>query len=272
MKRSHGPWTWASLVLLIIILLAYLFPLGYMIIRSLTIGEPDFSKGFPPMTLGNFKLVLEGAGFLRYAGNSLLVLLAVVTSNLVFSLMAGFAFARYRFVGRDLLFGLVLATLMLPKQVLVVPILDVMVHLGLHDTLWALILPFSVDSFNIFLIRQYLKNIPSDLEDAARTDGGGELRILWEVVFPLCKPILALVLVNTAITTWNAFLFPLVLTDTMAHRTLPIGLAIFSQGPSATDWGALMAGSVVSSLPIILLFLFFQKEIIAGITAGAIKE
>ncbi|MFZ2958678.1 MAG: carbohydrate ABC transporter permease [Candidatus Ozemobacteraceae bacterium] len=257
---------------LIIGMMTYVYPLAYMLFRSFLTTDPSFGTPLPPFTLEHYRLILGEAGFLQYTSNSVLVLVAVVCANLLFSLLAGYAFARYRFPFKNFLFGIILATLMVPKQVLVVPILDVMVRLGLHDTLWALILPFAVDSFNIFLVRQYLCSIPPDLEDAARVDGAGELRLLWDVVFPLCRPALALVIINTAITTWNAFLFPLILTDSARERTLPVGLAMFTQGPFSTDWGALMAGSAVGSLPIIILFILFQREIIEGITAGAMKE
>jgi multiple sugar transport system permease protein len=129
-----------------------------------------------------------------------------------------------------------------------------------------------VDGFNLFLVKQYIEGLPPDLEDAARTDGSSEIGILRHVIFPLCKPAVAVLVVNTSIMTWNSFLFPLILTDTASVRTLPVGLAMFTQGPFATDWGALMAGASVSSLPIIAIFWFFQKEIIEGITSGALKD
>ena len=182
------------------------------------------------------------------------------------------AFARYRFWGKRPLFALVLATLMVPKQVLMVPILEVMVRLGCHDTWLALILPFCADSFNIFLLRQYISQLPADMEDAARVDGAGELRILHEIMLPLCRPALAVVVINTSIVTWNSFLFPLILTDSASMRTLPVGLAMYTQGPYSTDWGALMAGASVGSVPLVVLFLVFQREIIAGLVSGAVKD
>ena len=115
-------------------------------------------------------------------------------------------------------------------------------------------------------------NLPHDLEEAARVDGASEFGIMRHVIFPLCRPALAVVVINTSIITWNSFLYPLILTDSATKRTLPVGLAMFTQGPYATDWGALMAGAAVSSLPLIILFLIFQQEIIEGITAGALKD
>ncbi|MBP7635163.1 carbohydrate ABC transporter permease [Candidatus Ozemobacteraceae bacterium] len=254
------------------LLLSYLYPLIYMLARSVMRFEPGMAASGVGFTLDQYRTVLGNGGFLWYVWNSVFVLAAVVGANVVSSLLAGYAFARYRFPGRSLLFGVVLVTLMVPKQALMVPILDLVFRIGLHDTLWALILPFCVDSFNVFLLRQYISALPADLEDAARADGAGELAILRHVVFPLCRPAIAVVVINTAIVTWNSFLFPLILTDSAARRTLPVGLAMLTQGPYSTDWGTLMAGSAVSSIPLILLFLAFQRHIIEGITAGALRE
>lgn len=259
-------------LLLGMLLMSYLYPIIYMLARSVMKFEPGMAASGVGFTLDHYRAVLGGGGFLQYVWNSFFVLGAVVAANVVTSVLAGYAFARYRFPGRTVLFGVVLVTLMVPKQTLMVPILDLMYRFGLHDTLWALILPFCVDSFNVFLLRQYISALPADLEDAARADGAGEAGILRHVVFPLCRPALAVVVINTAIVTWNSFLYPLILTDSAARRTLPVGLAMLTQGPYSTDWGTLMAGSAVSSIPLILLFLVFQRNIIEGITSGALRE
>lgn len=259
-------------VAMFLALLSFLYPVFYMIFRSFLAVDQVLDQAGVRLSLEHYHKVLGGAGFLRYTFNSFFVLFLVLAGNLVFSIMVGYAFARYRFPFKKVLFPLILVTLMVPKQTLMVPVLHIMVKLGLHDTLWALILPFCVDSFNIFLIRQFIMELPADLEDAARVDGAGELQILWRVVFPLCRPAIAVMIINTTITTWNSFLFPLILTDSVGNRTLPVGLALYTQGPFSTDWGALMAGATVSSLPVIMIFLVFQREIIEGIIAGAVKE
>lgn len=252
--------------------MSYLYPWLYMLGRSFLRHEPGLSDGKGLFTLDFYRLVLGNAGFPTYLFNSLLVLIVVLVANVAFSVMVGYAFARYKFRGKQILFWLVLATLMVPKQTLMIPLLDLMVRLGIHNTLWALILPFCVDGFNLFLIKQYIQGLPSDLEDAARADGAGEIGILWHVIMPLSRPAIAVLVINTAIINWNSFLFPLILTDSASVRTLPVALAMFSQGPYSTDWGALMAGATVSSLPIIAIFWLFQKEIIEGITSGALKD
>ncbi|MBI3037432.1 carbohydrate ABC transporter permease [bacterium] len=253
-------------------LLSYLYPLAYMVFRSVLAYEPGMASGKILLTFDHYREILGKAGFPRFVFNSVLVLFLVVPCNAIFATMVGYAFSRYKFPIKKVLFLIVLATLMVPKQTLMIPILDVSVRLNLHDTLWILIIPFIIDSFNIFLMKQYIDSLPSDLEDAARVDGASEFQILRSVIFPLCKPALAIVVINTAIVTWNSFLFPLILTDSTTNRTLPVGLAMFVQGPHSTDWGALMAGATISSLPMIVIFFIFQREIIEGITAGALKD
>jgi ABC-type glycerol-3-phosphate transport system permease component len=257
---------------LLAVSMSYLYPLIYMLIRSFMSPDNNLHGLSGLFSVDSYRVILFNSGFLTCLGNSFLVLSAVLLGNAIFSLMAGYAFARYRFTGRRLLFWMVLATLMIPKPTLMVPLLDLMVRLGIYNTLWALILPFCVDGFNLFLMKQYIDGLPADMEDAARADGAGEIGILWHVMLPLCRPAMAVLIFNTAITTWNAFIFPLIFTDSIGARTLPVALAMLSQGQYATDWGVLMAGATVSSLPLLAIFLFFQKEIIEGITGGAIKE
>lgn len=270
--RQHSLRQKGLFTVLTALALSYLYPWLYMLIRSFIRHEPGQSDGQGWFTLDFYRLVLGNAGFPTYLFNSFFVLTLVLVANVLFSVMVGYAFARYRFPFKNFLFWMVLLTLMVPKQTLMIPLLDLMVRLGMHNTLWALILPFCVDGFNLFLMKQYIQGLPSDLEDAARSDGAGEIAILWHVIAPLSRPAIAVLIINTAIITWNSFLFPLILTDSASVRTLPVALAMFSQGPYATDWGALMAGAAVSSLPIIAIFWLFQKEIIEGITSGALKD
>lgn len=241
-----------------ILLMAY--PLGWMIAVSLR--TPD------GLNLRYYLEVWNSGPFDRYFINSLVVAVVVVVGNIIFCTMAGYAFARYRIRGGKLLFFLVLSTIMLPKQVILVPLYIQMQRLGLIDSYWALTLPFLVDPFNIFLIRQYLLGIPTDCEEAARIDGAGEMFILFRVVFPMLTPVLAVVAIHTTLTNWNSFLFPFILTNSTSMRTLPVGLALLSQGAYSIDWGHLMAGAVLSALPVVIAFLIFQRRIIGGLTTG----
>lgn len=241
-----------------VVLMAY--PLGWMIAVSLR--TPD------GINLRYYREVWSSGPFDRYFVNSLVVAAIVVAGNIVFCTMAAYAFARYRIRGGKLLFFLVLSTIMLPKQVILVPLYIQMQRMGLLDSYWALTLPFLVDPFNIFLLRQYLLSIPTDCEEAARIDGAGELFILFRIVFPMLTPALAVVAINTTLTNWNSFLFPFILTNSTSMRTLPVGLALLSQGAYSIDWGHLMAGAVLSALPVVIAFLIFQRRIIGGLTTG----
>jgi len=247
-------------VLLVAALAVMAYPLGWMIAVSLRTHDG--------VSLRYYFEVWQAGPFDRYFINSVIVAAVVVAGNIIFCTMAGYAFARYRIRGGKLLFFLVLSTIMLPKQVILVPLYIEMQRMGLIDTYWALTLPFLVDPFNIFLIRQYLLGIPTDCEEAARIDGAGELRILFRVVFPMLTPVLAVVAIHTCLTNWNSFLFPFILTNSTSMRTLPVGLALLSQGAHSIDWGHLMAGAVISAVPVVLAFLIFQRRIIGGLTTG----
>jgi multiple sugar transport system permease protein len=152
-----------------------------------------------------------------------------------------------------------------------IPLYRMMVNFGWINTYWALIVPWLVTPFGIFLVRQYVVGLPRDVEDAARIDGAGEWYILFRIVAPLCKPVLTVLAIFTFLNNWNSFLFPFLFTNDESHRTLPVGLA-FYLGKQSIDWGHLMAGASMSALPILLLFVFFQRQIIQGLTAGALKE
>ena len=162
-------------------------------------------------------------------------------------------------------------TMMIPKHIMMIPLFSLMLRANLIDTYYALILPFLVDAFNVFFIHQYVKSLPRELEEAAFIDGAGLMTAFRRVVFPVLKPALVVVATNTFLINWNSFLLPFVLTNSDAVRTLPVGLAIFSQGEHSVDWGLLMAGSTMAAVPTIVAFAFFQKHIVRGMTEGVVK-
>jgi multiple sugar transport system permease protein len=248
---------------LVVILVVMAYPLAWMV--TISLRTPD------GIGVRYYADVWRSGPFDRYFVNSVVVVGVVLAGNVVFCAMAGYAFARYRVRGARLLFFLVISTIMLPKQVILVPMYILMQKAGLIDTYWALTLPFLADPFNIFLIRQYLTSLPPDCEEAARIDGAGELTILFRVVMPMLKPVIAVVAIHTCLINWNSFLFPFILTNSTSMRTLPVGVALLSQGPHSTDWGHLMAGAVISALPVIAAYAVFQRQIISGLTSGMSK-
>lgn len=251
---------WLQLLGLLAVFALTAYPLAWMIGISLRTGDG--------LGLRFYREVWQAGPFDRYFFNSVIVVTLVLIGNILICTMAGYGFARYRFRGSKVLFFLVISMIMLPKQVILVPLYILMQKLHLIDTYAALTVPFAADPFNIFLIRQFLVSIPPDCEEAARLEGAGEFTVLFRVVMPMLKPALAVVAIHTCLINWNSFLFPFILTNTTSMRTLPVGLALLSQGAHSTDWGHLMAGAVIASLPVVLAFLVFQRQIISGLTSG----
>jgi len=261
-------------LVLIAVLLGMVFPLVWMIVISLREQNPDLSAFLPllkgPFSLRNYEDVLSLNSFDIYFFNSMLVAVAVTAGNVLFCTMVGYALARRHIPAKGLLMMSVVATLMIPPQVIMIPLYRLIVNLSWLDTYWALIVPTLVTPFGIFLMRQYIQNIPREVEEAARIDGAGDWRILFTIVMPLAKPMLIVLAVYQFLTTWNTFLYPFLFANRDSRRTLTVGLASYL-GNQSVDWGHLMAGASISSLPVILLFVIFQKQIIQGMTAGAVK-
>jgi multiple sugar transport system permease protein len=203
--------------------------------------------------------------------NSALVAAAVVSLNVATAAMVGYVLGRRRVPGERFWTVGIVATLMLPKQVLMIPLYLVIARLRLLDTYAALILPFAVDAFGIFLVRQYVEHLPIELEEAARVDGASDWNIFLTIVVPLMRPVLAVVAIQSFLASWNSFLYPLILVDSDRLRTLPVGLALLSQTEHSVDWGFLMAGSTLASLPVLAVFIAFQRQILSGLLAGSEK-
>ena len=221
-------------------------------------------------TLTNYLEVWNELGFSRYFFNSAFASIAAVVGVLLTSSMAGYAFTRYRFPGRRAIFLLILATMMIPSQVLMIPCFILMVHLGWVDTYAGLIAPSLVSAFGIFMMRQFMQGIPSELIDAARIDGCSEPRILWSIVMPLCRPALATLAVFTFLTNWGALLWPLIIANSSQHWTLPVALSKFTeQYISRTNLQ--MAASTITFVPVLILFFLAQRQFIEGITLSGLK-
>jgi len=218
----------------------------------------------------NYSALLEKIHFTQYTWNTFKIASLVTLGQLFTCSLAGYSFARLRFPGRDVLFLVYLATMMIPGQVTMIPNFIVMRTLGLVNTHTGLILPGLTSAFGTFLMRQFFLSFPSELEDAAKIDGCNPFSLYWRILLPLCRPILATLAVMTFQGTWNDFLWPLIMISKESKRTLQVGLS-FLISPNATDWPLLMAGSVLTLLPILILFFIAQNYFVQSIKLTGIK-
>nr|WP_179756851.1 carbohydrate ABC transporter permease [Kineococcus aurantiacus] len=219
---------------------------------------------------GGFSRALTQFPVLQWAQNSLAIAVVAVAITVVVDVTAGYVLAKHRFPGRSVVFLLIVATLMIPVQVLLVPQFDLVNSLGWVNSYWAVIVPRSAEAFGVFLARQYFLSLPDELLEAAQLDGAGQLRTLWSVVLPLSRPLVAVLLVMTFTYRWNEFAWPLVALRDPDLYTLPVGLS-FLQSQYTTDYPALMAGALVSILPVLVLFGLAQRQFVAGIARSGLK-
>jgi multiple sugar transport system permease protein len=269
-RRLFSPWQ----LILIPLSMMMLIPMVWMLVTS--VETLDETRHFPPVLVPkgiqwqNYTQVLQQAPFGRWMLNTFIVTTLVVLGNLIFCSLAGYAFARFKFVGHNVVFVLVLATLMIPFQVIMIPTFLIVRRLGMIDTLGALIVPNLAGAFGIFLLRQFFRTLPIELEEAARIDGASRLGVLFKIVLPLSGPALATVAVVTFLWTWNDFLWPLVTISNPNNMTLQLGLLTF-QGAHQTNTHLLMAANVMSMIPVLVLFLVAQRWFIRGIATTGLK-
>jgi multiple sugar transport system permease protein len=255
---------YAALILGSLIMLA---PFFVMLVVALWPNEAFLARRFPlnQITLNNFAEAFRVLPFGRYFLNSAIVTVTVTVLQILISSLAAFAFARLRFRGRETIFLLYLATLMIPTQVTLIPNFLIIKELGWYDTYLALIVPALFGALSTFLLRQYYRGIPLEMDEAARMDGASSLRIWWQIILPLSGPVLAALAIFTFQGTWNEFLWPLIVTGTQEMQTIPVGLSYFN-GQYKTAWGLLMAGSVISLLPVLIIYVLAQNWFVKGIT------
>lgn len=244
-----------------------LMPFGVMLLASLMPKADILQRTvrLENLTLQNYVQMFSAVPFGRFYLNSLIVAVATVVLQILTASLAAFAFARLRFRGREAIFVLYLATLMIPSQVTMIPNFILMRYLRWYNTYQALILPSAFSVFSTFLLRQYFLSVPLDLDEAARMDGAGSLRIWGQVILPLAGPVIATLTIFNFQASWNEFLWPLVITNSVEMRTIPVGLSSF-QGQYSTEWHLLMAGSVVALLPVLIIYIFGQNWFVQGIT------
>lgn len=278
MRRWHAFYEKAVtlLVAIVVSLLAFiwLFPFVWSFISSLKSPAEiaaDIWSLPGRMYWENYADAFGGLSYTRSLGNSLFVASAAAALQCVTGTLAAFAFARMHFPGREVLFMLFLATLMIPTTVTLTANFLILQGLGWIDTYLALIIPMAASGFAIFLLRQFFMTIPLELEEAARIDGAGRLKFLWHVVIPLSRPALVTVFVFIFITNYNEFLWPLIMTTSPEIRVIQISLSIFSDALGVGDFGVLMAAAILTLLPTIILFAFLQQAFVRGITRTGLK-
>jgi len=252
--------------------LLWILPLAY---ATWTAFHPsEFATRFvlsAPVTLENFTKAWDAAPFARYYVNTVLLVTMVLGAQLVLATLAAYAFARFEFPGRNVLFALVLVQLMVMPDVLIVENYRTMAALGLKDTIVAMGLPYMASAFGIFLLCQTFKTVPRELDEAARVEGCGPLALLWRVYVPLARPVyLAYALVSVSYH-WNNFLWPLIITNSVESRPLTVGLQVFSSGDQGIDWSVITAATLITTAPLLIAFLLFQRQFVQSFMRAGIR-
>jgi multiple sugar transport system permease protein len=262
--RSRRVLRWVANLLKILVALVVLFPILWMVVTA--VKPQDEVVSFPPTLLpthwefGNFLAVETAGPFLRWYFNSLFVAAVIVAGNLVFGIPAAYAFARMRFRGKNLVFLVILGSLMIPGEVLLIPLFVLLARFGWVNTYLALTVPFLVNAFVIFLLKQFFESVPRELEEAAVIDGAGVFRILWYVVMPLSKPAIAVSAFFGFIGSWNSYLYPLIVTRTPDMRTVTVGLSLF-KSESGSNWPLLMSAATLIAIPAVVAFLLIERHL-----------
>ncbi|MBE7188403.1 carbohydrate ABC transporter permease [Jatrophihabitans endophyticus] len=274
MRSGARLWWGLRLAVAVVVSVVVLFPLYWMVAVALSSRRELFSGSLRlwphALTLSNFHRIFADYPVSTWFGNSVAISLATAIITVVLNILGGYAFALLRFRGRTLLFVLALSTLMLPVQVIMVSLFRLVTDLHLYGTYWAVILPTSASAFGLFLARQFLLGIPVELIEAARLDGAGHLRVLWSIVLPISKPLVAVLFFTSLLQSWNDFAWPLIALKQNTLFTLPIGL-LYLQGQYGSDYGAIMAFALLGVVPMVLLFLIFQRYFVQGFVRSGMR-
>ena len=248
------------------------FPFLWMLLSSFKDIREILDINFFPQTwtLANYREVIFDTRFPRWFFNSMVVALATTLSGLFFCSLIGYTLTRMRFPGRQVIFILILSTLMVPTEMLVIPWFVMSSDFGWINTFWGIAFPGLMPAFGVFLMRQFFQTLPRDLFDAARVDGIGEFGLFWRIGLPLVKPALAALGIFAFIGNWSAFLWPLIIAKSASMRTIPVGIALFS-GEAGTAWNLIMAANALAIIPVLLVFFVFQKQIIEGVVLTGTK-
>ncbi|ROZ69440.1 carbohydrate ABC transporter permease [Ramlibacter sp. WS9] len=264
--------TWLDTVAAWVLALLWILPLVYAIWTAFHPSE--YSTRFSltaPLTLDNFRRAWEAAPFARYFLNTAMLVLMILAVQVVLGTMAAYAFARYEFRGKNVAFALVLVQLMIMPDILLVENYKTMSQLGLVDTLVAIGLPYFASAFCIFLLRQTFMGIPKELDEAARVEGASAMQILWRVYVPLARPVYTAFALVSVSFHWNNFLWPLIITNSVKARPLTVGLQVFSSVDQGVDWSIITAATLMTSAPLLIGFLLFQRQFVQSFMRAGIK-
>jgi len=270
--RRFRPGVALSYLALSVLGVAMAFPFVWMLLTSFKSIREIFRPGFLPQvwTLANYQEVLFQTEFPRWFLNSFIVASVTTVSVLFFCALVGYTLARLRFPGKEIVFVLILSTMMIPTEMLVIPWFVMSAEYGWTNTYWGIAFPGLITGFGVFLMRQFFSTLPLDLFDAGRLDGLSEFGLFWRVGMPLVRPGLAALGIFTFIGNWNAFLWPLIVVTNRSMRTIPVGTALFS-GEAATAYNLIMAASALAIVPVLIIFIIFQKQIVEGVVLTGVK-
>lgn len=262
--------TYVALILGSVIML---FPFIWMVSTSLKPPMEIFNLNIIPetWTFDNYKKVFSESLFLKWFFNSIIIALITTLSVAFFDTLVGYIIAKFTFVGRTFIFIIILSTLMVPTEMLIIPWYMMSSEFGWTDTYWGILFPGLMTGFGVFLMKQFMEQIPDDLLDAARVDGMNEYKIFFKIAVPQVWPAISALSIFTFLGNWNAFLWPLIVIDKASLRTLPVGLSFFSSGEAESQWHLIMTGSAIAVIPLIIVFIFLQRHIIQGITLTGMK-
>ncbi|TAH48581.1 MAG: carbohydrate ABC transporter permease [Chloroflexota bacterium] len=267
-------WTTQTLLYTVLLIggIVMVIPFVWMLATSLKPAKEVFLGNFFPIapTFANFQIVLDKVPFARWYLNSLIVAVLTTLSVAFFDSLVGFVLAKYEFPGKNIIFIFILSTLMVPTEMLIIPWFILSNNLNWVDTYWGIMFPGVMSAFGVFLMKQFMEGIPSELLDAARIDGVSEFGLFWRIAMPLVRPALAALCIFTFLGNWNAFLWPVIITEKMNMRTIPVGLSFFS-GEAGASWELIMAGAAMATIPVLIVFIIFQRQIIKGIALTGLK-
>jgi multiple sugar transport system permease protein len=271
--RLHSLETIALYTGLTVLGVVMVFPFLWMISTSFKEPADIYTLSLLPTrpTLNNYVIALTGFPFARWFANSLLVAGATTLSVAFFDSLTGYVLAKLEFPFKTVIFVVILCTLMVPTEMLVIPWYILSVDYHWTDTYWGIMFPGVISAFGVFLMRQFMQTVPNELLDAGRIDGLGEFGLYWRVALPLVRPAMAALCILTFLGNWNAFLWPLIVIQDPLLRTLPVGLSQFSYGEAGSRWELIMTGASIATIPVLIGFAIFQRQIIRGVALTGLK-